>query len=85
MLELPIDQLDDEMVNDVVGEISNMVVGSVKSHLCDQGAPCVLTIPSVIRGKDLSVEPVPFAERRIISFRAEENHFQFELFIKTRD
>src|SRR3954467_9915202 len=41
----------DEMVNDVMGEVSNMIVGQVKSHLCDHGHSCTLTIPSIVRGQ----------------------------------
>ena len=40
----------DEMVNDVLGELGNMIVGSVKSALCDSGARCMLAIPSIVRG-----------------------------------
>ena len=45
-----------EMVTDAIGELSNMVAGYVKSRLCDSGLPCTLTIPSVVRGQELSVE-----------------------------
>jgi chemotaxis protein CheX len=34
-----------ESVNDAIGEITNMVVGSFKNGLCDAGYPCKLTIP----------------------------------------
>lgn len=84
MLGLQPDELDDEMVNDALGELSNMVVGCVKSHLCDQGLPCVLTIPSVVRGTDLTVETIPCAERRLLSFRCEEHQLRIELLIKTK-
>jgi chemotaxis protein CheX len=45
-----------EMVTDAIGELSNMVVGYVKSRLCDGGWHCVLTIPSVVRGQQLTIE-----------------------------
>ncbi|MCI0539745.1 MAG: chemotaxis protein CheX, partial [Verrucomicrobiales bacterium] len=51
MLGLAEAEMDgEEMVNDVIGELTNMIVGSVKSRLCDSGSPCVLTIPSIVRG-----------------------------------
>jgi CheY-specific phosphatase CheX len=68
MLGFPASDLDEEMVNDVVGELSNMVVGAAKSLLCDAGSPCHLTIPSIIRGNKVSVEPVSPDERRILYF-----------------
>ena len=44
--------IDDTMINDVVGEVSNMILGSVKSRLCAQGRTCTLTLPVVHRGKN---------------------------------
>lgn len=34
-------------INDVVGELSNMVVGNFKSNLCDAGLPCKLNPPKI--------------------------------------
>ena len=34
-------------VNDVVGELGNMVVGNFKSNLCDAGLPCKLDPPKI--------------------------------------
>jgi chemotaxis protein CheX len=84
MLGLPVEALEDEMVNDVVGELSNIVVGSVKSHLCDQGTNCILTIPSVVRGQDLRIEPLQSTACRIIGFRTDDEYLQLELQIKNR-
>ncbi len=72
----------DEMVNDVVGELSNMIVGSVKSRLCDLGAPCVLTIPSIVRGHNFEIEPACSSERRSLSFRCGTDHIVVELLMK---
>ena len=82
MLGLPAPELDDEMVNDVVGELSNMVVGSVKSQLCDAGAPCKLTIPSIVRGKCLNIEMVSSAERRVLCFACGADRFIVEILMK---
>lgn len=83
MLGLSEDELDgDEMVNDVIGELSNMVVGSVKSKLCDQGAQCVLTIPSIVRGQDLHVQAIKPSERRLLGFRCGSDTIVIELLIK---
>ena len=37
----------DEMVNAAVGELANMIVGSLKTNLVERDHPCVLTIPSI--------------------------------------
>ena len=72
----------DEMVNDVVGEVSNMIVGAVKSRLCDSGSPCVLTIPSVVRGSNFHVETTGSSERRALSFQCGADHLLVELLMK---
>ncbi len=59
----------DEMVNDAIGELSNMVAGNVKSRLCDGGWPCTLTIPSIVRGQKLSVERSADIVRRVMGFK----------------
>lgn len=35
-----------------------MVVGHFRSRLADRGIPCVLTIPSIVRGHQFGIEPV---------------------------
>jgi chemotaxis protein CheX len=58
----------DEFVNDAVGELTNMIVGSFKNGLCDQGYPCKLTIPSILRGRNFCIEPISSAKRNIYIF-----------------
>ena len=72
----------DEMVNDAMGELANMVVGNIKSRLSDRGMPCVLTIPSIVRGQHLSIEPVSSTQRRVFSFRSVDNQRVVELLLK---
>ena len=40
----------DNEINDVVGELTNMIAGALKSALCDADRPCAVSTPSVIRG-----------------------------------
>jgi chemotaxis protein CheX len=72
----------DDMVNDAIGELSNMVAGFVKSRLCDHGWPCTLTIPSIVRGQQLTVEGSALITRRVIAFRDGESHLVAELLLK---
>jgi chemotaxis protein CheX len=71
-----------EMVNDAIGELSNMVAGFVKSHLCDGGLPCTLTIPSIVRGRKLSVEGAGDVMRRVVGFQNCQYHFSVEILLK---
>ena len=71
-----------ECVTDAIGELSNMVVGHVKSHLCNTGLPCVLTIPSVVRGQQLTVEGSAHCTRNTISFRNCTHQLLAEVMLK---
>ncbi len=72
----------EEMVNDAMGELSNMVVGYVKSHLQDGGLSCTLTIPSIVRGQQLSVEGAGNITKRVIGFRGGDRHMLAEILLK---
>jgi chemotaxis protein CheX len=82
MLGLAESEVEDEMINDAVGELSNMVVGYVKSRLCDRGWPCTLTIPSIVRGRQLAVESPANVARKVIGFRSDDRHLVVELLLK---
>lgn len=45
-----------EIVNDALGELTNMSVGDFKNRLCDLGFNCMLTLPSILRGNNLTIE-----------------------------
>lgn len=72
----------DEMVNDAMGELANMVVGHLKSRLSDRGIPCVLTIPSIVRGQNFKIEPVSSTERCVFSYRCDNSRILVEVLIK---
>jgi chemotaxis protein CheX len=61
----------DQDVADVVAELTNMITGNLKSQLCDLGHNCSLSIPSVVRGDEISIS----AKTASISVR---NSFTFE-------
>lgn len=84
MLQMTEDELDDSMVNDVVAEITNMVVGSAKSNLCDRGLNCVLTIPSIVRGREFCAEASAGAERALLGFRSEQGTFLVEVIARSQ-
>jgi chemotaxis protein CheX len=71
-----------EMVNDAMGEMANMLVGQMKSRLTDRGIPCVLTIPSVVRGSQFSVEVITSTEGHVFSFEADGNRIFIHFLLK---
>ena len=72
----------EEMVNDAFGEITNMIVGHIKSRLADRGMTCVLTIPSILRGSNFTIEPTSSTRRRISTFRCAGNQVVVEVLLK---
>lgn len=71
-------------VNDVIGELSNMIAGGLKSWLSDSGAPCAISTPSIIRGTSYLIEAPPDAKCESLVFEFEggivavELHIQFD-------
>lgn len=59
-------------VNDVVGELTNMVTGNLKSKMADRGYNCALSIPTVMRGLKVSVDSVQPSVSLINSFKVPE-------------
>jgi chemotaxis protein CheX len=75
-------EVESDMINDAMGELSNMVVGNVKSKLCDLGWTCVLTVPSIVRGHELTIGSVAETTQRILGFRNCEHRLITEVMIK---
>jgi len=84
MLSMEVDEVeDDEEINDVIGEVSNMVGGDMKSKLCDAGFPCVLSIPNVTSGSDFKIESKGWVRHEKIAFQYQEQLSMVEVFIKS--
>jgi len=80
-----LEEAGDEVVNDAVGELTNMTVGTFKNQLADKGFACKLTIPSILRGSNFSIEPISSAIRRIYRFNIGEHQLVADLLMKTGD
>jgi len=73
----------EEMVNDVMGELANMIAGSVKASLMGRGMSCMLTTPSIVRGSSISIEAISSATRRMLCFQfADDQKLLVELMLK---
>jgi chemotaxis protein CheX len=75
-------QVPDE-INDVIGEMCNMVGGNLKSRFCDSGLPCVLTIPSITHGSDFRIGQMSGARKERFFFSQKGNLFAVMVFIKS--
>jgi chemotaxis protein CheX len=56
------------MVNNVVGELTNMTLGTFKNQLVDLGFNCRLTLPSVLRDRTFKLTELNHAVRRCYRF-----------------
>lgn len=84
MLDMELDEIDgEEEIHDVIGEVSNMVCGFLKSRLCDSGISCNLSIPSVTSGSDFNIEPMGWQRQEKIAFRYEEHKVLVDVYIIT--
>ena len=72
----------DEIVNDAMGEIANMVIGYIKSRLCEKGTVCMITIPSIVRGSHFRIEPVGVDDRRVFILKCDDGQFWAEALVK---
>jgi chemotaxis protein CheX len=82
MLGLAPADLGEAEVNDVVGEVTNMLTGGLKSWLCDSGAECAVSTPAIIRGSAFVIEPVPEVSREWLIFDCHQNRIVVEIHVK---
>jgi CheY-specific phosphatase CheX len=69
-------------VNDVVGEVTNMLTGGLKSWLCDSGADCAVSTPAIIRGTSFAIEALPEVQRESLVFDCGGERVVVEIHIK---
>jgi len=55
----PEELTDSAEIDDVIGELCNIVAGNLKSNLCDAGVTCKLSAPQVSRTNDFKKKTVP--------------------------
>ena len=83
MLGMEEDEIDgDEEVHDVIGELSNMVGGNLKSRLCDEGLTCDLSIPSITRGSNFRTEIKGWGRHESLVFRHQEQFALVDVYVK---
>lgn len=78
----PVEQaVSDGDLNDVVGELTNMIGGGFKSALCDADRPCAMSTPSIIRGA-YAVEVPQELRRETFHFTCQGHAFAVEVHTK---
>lgn len=83
MLGMEMDEIEgDEEIHDVIGELSNMVGGDLKSRLCDVALDCELSIPSITSGSDFKMETKGWEQHECFVFQNDVNLGLVEVFVK---
>lgn len=77
-LGMDVDEINED-VEDAVGELANMLGGSVKSILSAKGRDIDLSLPSVISGANYDFQPTREIERVVIPFQCDAGDFMVEL------
>ena len=85
MSDAELEASGDEVINDAIGELTNMTVGGFKNGLCDAGYPCKLTIPSILRGSNFSIEPISSASRYTYTFDSGGHKVVADILLKAGD
>jgi chemotaxis protein CheX len=84
MLGIECDEVNEDL-NDAVGEIANMLGGSVKQVLSKGGLDIKLSIPTVISGEDYTVNSLSDMDCVVIPFVVEDHKLLVGLTLKKED
>lgn len=74
-----------DTVNDALGELSNMISGTFKNQVCDKGFNCQLTVPSILRANNFTIEPLPGSMHRMYQFEIFDSALGLELVMTEGD
>ena len=80
-LGLEVESIDDE-VRDAMGELANMIAGSIKPFIVSTERPVELSIPSIIHGAEYSLGNLRDAEGATVPFSVSHGQFLVELELK---
>jgi len=75
----PIEEGDENSINDAVGEISNMLAGGWKNRIDSLAGKCFLSPPTVISGKSYKVHPSPASLKIVRHYVFEAHSFQIAI------
>jgi len=85
MLGLAADeQVEDDQIKDVIGEISNIVGGNLKTAYINADYQCVMSTPSMTSGNDFQIDPLNIAPIRRFIFKHQNFNLLVEVCLKTQ-
>ncbi len=81
-LDMPADEVEDEVEDDAVGEIANMLGGGIKGFLSDNGRDIDLSLPSIIRGSNYTFNSKGNTQRILLPFSCDAGSFYVEFLLE---
>jgi len=81
MLGLPEGAVNDDTVADTIGEITNMIAGSFRTHMAAAGDAWAITVPTVTVGSDFYIKPLANGHRVLIPFGMGDHEVFVELIL----
>lgn len=77
-LGIDVSELNED-VEDAIGELANMVGGSVKSLLTENGGDIDLSLPSTVSGREYAFQTLQSAERVSVPFKVEAGNLLLDV------
>jgi chemotaxis protein CheX len=71
-----------DSVSSTLKEISNMIVGDLKSRLCGLGYRCTLKIPIEIKDFETPIENTQVSHKKIYRFNAQDEDFALLVYVE---
>ena len=83
MVGIPLDEIEDEDdVKDVIGEMTNIIAGNLKTAFCDSGLECVISPPSITAGKNFKISVLHMDRYERFTFKFEHHEITVEICVK---
>jgi len=83
MLGISLDEIENEDdVKDVIGEMTNIIAGNLKTAFCDSGLHCVISPPSITAGKNFKISVLNMDRYERFTFKFEHHEITVEVCVK---
>jgi flagellar motor switch protein FliN len=76
------EEIDEETIRDVVGELTNILTGNLKTEFVDAGLSCIISTPHITTGSDFKIDTLNIAPPLKFYFRHDSNDVFIELVVK---
>ena len=71
-----------DAIKDAIGELTNMTAGTFKNQLGDIGFPCQLSLPSIMRGKNLAIQGSKATHCHVFEFKCDDHTLVADIRLK---